>query len=103
MDSLLQALCFCVAIANPAPQLSQRAGDIWYTHERLHHGRHLLRLSTADFIVDSNAFRADRLAAFAERFAGETCQGRYKLAATDRASWPNIRPRYARQFVFHCG
>src|SRR4051812_2639760 len=102
MDTLLPALCFCFGIANaPFPQVAHRAGDIWYTHERLRH-THLLRLSTTDFIVDWNNFRKERLEAFAQRFAAETCQGRYKLADAQRGSWPQVRTTYAMSFVFHC-
>ena len=103
MGALAQALCFCALLVNdPSPQMAQSVGDIWYTHESLGHGRHLLRLSTTDLIIDWNHFRKNRLYAFAEQFADQTCQGRYKLAVAERSSWPKIRPIYARQFVFRC-
>jgi len=103
MNALLQALCFCAAVAgDPYPQLAQQAGDLWFTHERLGHGKHLLRLSVRDLILDSDHHRKQRLAAFAQQFADQTCQGRYKLADGERASWPKIRPLYAKQFVFRC-
>src|SRR5437879_5902776 len=102
MDLIFQALCFCfVASSSPVPQVAQRTGDIWYTHETLR-GKHLLRLSTTDFIVDSNDQRRDRLAEFANRFAGDTCQGPYKLTNAVRASWPKIGTTYAMQFIFRC-
>lgn len=103
--TLVQALCFfCVALSSPPyPQLSQRAaGDIWYTYERPSGGTHLLRLSTTDYIVDSDHHRVERLDAFAYQFADQTCHGRFKLAVAQRASWPTVRPVYARQYVFHC-
>ena len=105
MNAVAQALCiFCVVMGNgPNPQIAHRDGDIRYTHESLRHGRHLLRLSTTDFILDSDQYRNDRLYAFAQQFADRTCQGRFKLADAERRSWPKIRPTYAKQFVFHCG
>jgi hypothetical protein len=103
MNALLQALCFCVPFAGePYPQLAQQAGDLWFTHELLGHGRHLLRLSASDRILDSDYARIGRMEAFAQQFADQTCQGRYKLADGERASWPKIRPVYAKQFVFRC-
>jgi hypothetical protein len=102
MDSLLQALCFCTALASaPYPHVSQRAGDITYTHEVLRHG-HLLRLSTTDLIIDSNHYREERLYAFAYRFAEATCPGQFQIAETDRPSWPRLHPRYAKQYLFRC-
>jgi hypothetical protein len=86
----------------PRPQVSQQAGDIWYTHEILNRGDHLLRLSTTTEILDSNHRRKGRLAAFAEQFARETCADHFRLADAERPSWPRIRPVYAKQFVFHC-
>jgi hypothetical protein len=104
MSSLVQALCFfCVTIGGPPyPQLSQRAGDIWYTHETPGRGTHLLRLSTTDFILDSDRYREKRLDAFAYEFATRTCRGRFTLAAAERSSWPVVRPVYARQYIFRC-
>ena len=81
MNYLLEALCFCAVMSQPHPQVSRAAGDIWYTHERLSHGKHLLRLSTTDFIIDWDRARKDRLHVFAEEFADGTCQGRYPLTA----------------------
>lgn|SRR5215813_5205874 len=105
MDALLQALCFCASVAGavePYPQVSRQAGDIWFTHERLGHGKHLLRLSARDLILDSDYYRVGRMEAFAQQFAQQTCHGRYKVADAERASWPKIRPIYAKQFVFRC-
>ena len=104
MNAVAQALCiFCVVMGNgPNPQIAHRDGDIRYTHESLRHGRHLLRLSTTDFILDSDQYRNDRLYAFAQQLADRTCQGRFKLADAERRSWPKIRSTYAKQFVFHC-
>jgi hypothetical protein len=65
-------------------------------------GTHLLRLSTTDVILDSDRYRVERLYAFAYRFADQTCQGRFTLSAAERASWPTVRPIYARQYVFRC-
>jgi hypothetical protein len=105
MDSFAQALCFfCVVMGGPPyPQVSQRAaGDIWYTHEMPGRGDHLLRLSTTDYILDSDRYRVERLDAFAYRFADQTCHGRFTLGDAGRASWPTVRPVYARQYVFRC-
>jgi hypothetical protein len=105
VDALLQALCFCVSVTgavDPYPQTAQQAGDIWFTHERLGHGKHLLRLSARDLILDSDRFRVGRMETFAQQFADQTCHGRYKLTDGERASSPKIRPIYAKQFVFRC-
>ena len=102
MNYLLEALCFCAVMSQPHPQVSRAAGDIWYTHERLSHGKHLLRLSTTDLIIDWNRARKDRLHVFAEEFADGTCQGRYQLAPATNPSWPKLHATYARQFVFRC-
>jgi len=105
MSSLVQALCFfCTTIASPPyPQLSQRAGgDIWYTYERPGGGAHLLRLSTPDYLVDSDPHRAERLYAFASGFADRTCNGRFSLTVAERRSWPAVSPVYAQQFIFRC-
>ena len=104
MDGLAQALClFCaVTSAPPHPQLARGAGDIWYTYEMPAPGTHLLRLSTTDFILDTDRFRAQRLEAFAYRFADLSCRGRFDLKPVERRSWPAWRPVYARQYVFHC-
>lgn len=104
MNTLLQALClFCTTLgAPPHPHLSRPAGDIWYTYERPGRDIHLLRLSTTDFILDSDRYREERLYAFAHQFANDTCRGRFNLAAAERISWPTVRPIYARQYVFRC-
>lgn len=105
MDTIAQVLCFlCVSTASvPYPQISTPWHDIRYTHELLGQGRHLLRLSTTDMIVDWNRFRKDRLHDFAVRFAEETCQGPFRLADADRASWPKTRPTFAKNYLFKCG
>ena len=103
MSALAQALCLCLVVSGaPQPRVAQRAGDIWYTHEVFHSGTHLLRLSTTDLILDSERFRKERLYAFAEQFADQTCRGRFQLADAERPSWPEIRPTFAKQFVFRC-
>ena len=102
MNYLLEALCFCAVMSQPHPQVSHATGDIWYTHERLSHGKHLLRLSTTDLIIDWNQARKDRLHVFAEEYANGTCQGRYQLAPATNPSWPKLHATYARQFVFRC-
>jgi hypothetical protein len=104
MNSLVQALCFfCLTIGSPPfPELSKRAGDIWYTYERPGRGIHLLRLSTTDFILDSDRYREERLYAFAYQFANETCRGHFNLAPAERMSWPTVRPIYAKQYIFRC-
>ena len=104
MNALVQAMClFCVTIGSPPhPPLSQGAGDIWYTYESLGRNTHLLRLSTTDFILDSDRYRDQRLYAFANEFANQTCRGRFALAAAERASWPTVRPVFAKQYLFRC-
>jgi hypothetical protein len=103
MDAFLQSLCiFCAVTTGPQPQVSRIDRDIWYTHERVGHGLHLLRLSTTDLILDWKQARQERLVAFAEQFANDTCQGRFKLGPADNPSWPKIHTTYAQQFVFRC-
>jgi len=104
MDGLAQALCFFCAVTSspPHPQLARGASDIWYTHEMPSAGTHLLRLSTTDFFLDADYYRAQRLDAFAYRFADLSCRGRFDLKPVERRSWPAWRPVYARQYVFHC-
>jgi len=104
MNAFMQALCFLCATAGspPHPQLSRPAGDIRYTHELLGGRTHLLRLSTTDFLLDSDRHRQNRLNAFARRFADQTCDGRFTLRPAERASWPTVRPVYAKQYVFLC-
>ena len=103
MSPIAQILCMCVSLAAaPYPQVSKQAGDILYTHESLAHQKHLLRLSTTDFILDSTQYRVDRLHAFAEDFAARTCPKGFTLTDADRPSWPKIHTRYAKQFVFRC-
>ena len=103
MSPIAQILCLCLSVAGaPYPQVSKQVGDIRYTHESLTHQRHLLRLSTTDFILDSTPFRLQRLHAFAESFAAQTCPKGFTLTDGDRPSWPRIHTRYARQFVFRC-
>jgi len=97
MSPLLQLLCFCTSIAYaPVPQTARSFGDVWYTHEVLAGGRHLLRLSSTDLLLDSDRARAHRLHAFAGDFAARTCGGRFRLVDTDRLS------AYAGQVVFVC-
>jgi len=104
MDGLAQALClFCaVTSAPPHPQVARGAGGIWYTHEMPSAGKHLLRLSTTDFLLDADYLRTQRLDAFAYRFADLSCRGRFDLKPAERPSWPETRPVYARQYVFRC-
>lgn len=104
MDAFLQVLClFCTTIGStPHPQLPRGVGDIWVTHEMLGRSTHLLRLSTTDFILDSDAARDDRLDAFARSFGGETCGRNFELSVAERSSWPETRPRYAKQYRFRC-
>lgn len=104
MDILAQALCFfCTAISSgPQPQLPQISGDIWFTHEALGRRSHLLRLSTTDYILDSNSARDQRLQAFAQRFAGQACHGRFDLTVAERVFWPKTRPLYTKQYIFRC-
>jgi len=97
MSPIVQLLCLCTSIAfAPQPQTSRQAGDIWYTHETLDHGRHLLRLSTTDVLLDADQFRRQRLAAFAQDFANRTCPGRFAFVEANRLT------SYAGQFVFQC-
>jgi len=101
MDSFLELFCV-VCLSMPHPQMSRPVGDIRYTHERLSRGAHLLRLSTTDFIADSDAWRERRLYTFASDYAAQTCAGPYKLGEATRPSWPKVRPVYAKQYLFSC-
>ena len=104
MNGVVLASClFCATIATPPyPSLSDRAGDIWYTYEMTGRGVHLLRLSTTDLLFDSDGLREQRLAAFAHQFAGRRCAGSFTIVRAERVSWPDVRPVYARQYVFRC-
>src|SRR5438309_5098813 len=95
MDFLLQALCFyCVTAAPPAPRVARAYGDIRYTEEPLGGRARLLRLSTSDFIIDSNEWRQRRLWAFAANYADRACHGRYRLSSSREPIV--IHPSYAK-------
>lgn len=104
MDAFVQALClFCTTIGSaPQPPLPRGASDIWFAHETLGRKAHLLRLSTTDAILDTHSAREGSLDAFAHTFAAETCRGDFALSAAERSSWPEVRSRYAKQYVFRC-
>ena len=104
MNAVVQAFClFCVTLGSaPHPQLPRQAGDIWFTHEQLGRNAHLLRLSTTTLIADTDRDRQDRLMAFAHQYASQVCRGRFVLRPAERASWPDVRPIYSRQFIFRC-
>ena len=105
MDNFLELFCvICLSMSQPPlPQMSRPVGDIRYTHERLSGGKHLLRLSTTDFIIDGDAWRERRLVAFASNFAAQTCGGAsFRLDEATRPSWPRVRPVYAKQYLFSC-
>jgi hypothetical protein len=98
MYSLAQILClFCGTIGSPpyAP-MPQQSMDIWYRHEVLSRGRHLLRLSNTDLLLDSKAARQYRLQAFAADVASRTCPGPFAFVDGDRLT------SYATQIVFQC-
>ena len=97
MPPLASALClFCWSAGAPAPDMAHQAGSIWYRHEVLSHGKHLLRLSTTDLILDTGHWRKHRLTAFAENFAANTCDGRFKILNGDRIT------TYAARVLFRC-
>ena len=97
MPPLAALLCFaCWSASAPAPDMAHELGSIWYRHEVLSHGKHLLRLSTTDLILDSGKWRKERLIAFAETFAANTCGGRYKMLGGDRIT------TYAANVRFRC-
>ena len=97
MSPLAQILCLCFSIVGaPQPQMSRQVGDIRYTYENLGHGRHLLRLSSDDLLLDFNDWRKQRMVAFATSFASQTCPGRFVFVDGDRLT------SYAKQFVFRC-
>jgi hypothetical protein len=98
MSSLVQLLCLCTSIAYaPVPQTARAYGDIWYTHEVLSRGKHLLRLSTTDQLLDDERARSARLKTFAKDFAVRTCgDGRFVFVDADRPT------SYAGQAVFVC-
>jgi hypothetical protein len=97
MPPLASLLCvFCWSIGAPAPDMAHEAGSIWYRHEVLSHGKHLLRLSTTDLIIDTGRWRKQRLRAFAQNFAADTCAGRYTILNSDRLT------AYAANVVFRC-
>lgn len=94
---LLELICmFCWTVRQPAPALAHDAWDLRYRHEVLPSGRHLLRLSASDRIIDGSDWRRQRMIAFAEDFAANTCNGRYEIARRDGLT------TYAAQIVFRC-
>jgi len=98
MYSIAQILCFfCGTVGSPpyAP-MPQQAGDVWYRHEVLGHGKHLLRLSNTDRLLDSGQARQYRLYAFATDFASRTCPRNFVFVDGDRLT------SYATQIVFQC-
>jgi hypothetical protein len=97
MSPLAQLLCLCFSVAGaPQPQTARSAGDIWFTHESLGHGKHLLRLSSDGFLLDFDRWRKNRMLAFATDFAGRTCPGRFVFIDGDRST------SYAGNVVFQC-
>lgn len=94
----LQRLCIScpIPVGNPPlPDMPSEVGDIWYRHEVLD-GRHMLRLSTTDLIIDSDGWRGSRLYAFANRVADQTCNGRFTMFKAVRLTTT------VRQFSFRC-
>ena len=88
---------FCLSLGGigPYPQMPREAWDITSRHEVLY-GKHLLRLSTSDRILDSDGMRDGRLFAFAKDYADRTCKGRYRIVDAQRLT------TYAGQFSFRC-
>jgi|GEM_PF-5154637 len=98
MPDILQLLCFCTYVAaQPTPPMAREAGDIWYHDEITSPGRHTLRLSTSDRILDSNEARTQRLYEFAADYAAQMCDGRFDFVDHDSLT------TYATQYVFRCG
>jgi hypothetical protein len=97
MDQLIKLCIFCsIPVGNPPlPDMPREVGDIVYRHEVLY-GTHLLRLSTTDRIIDSDAWREKRLFAFATRFAEWTCEGRFRIIKAIRHTTTTG------QFSFRC-
>jgi hypothetical protein len=98
MYPLAMTLClFCsVPVGRaPFPDIPREAGGIVYRHEILS-GTHLLRLSTTDLILDSDAWRERRLLAFATSFAERTCRGRFRITDAVRLTTT------VGQFSFRC-
>jgi hypothetical protein len=98
MDPIAATLCiFCPLPVGraPLPDMPREAGDIFYRHEVLY-GTHLLRLSTTNFIVDTDGWRERRLFAFATSFADRTCGGRFRIVNAVRQT------TYTGQFSFKC-
>lgn len=98
MFPLAQIVClFCLsAPSSPGPQVPQRDWDIVFRHEVLSRGKHLLRLSTTDLLLDTDGFREHRMLAFARDYAHRTCNGRYSLIEGERLT------TYAGQIIFKC-
>lgn len=104
MDSFLELFCvICLSMSQPPhPQMSKPVGNIRYTYERLGGGKHLLRLSTTDLLIDKDEWREKRLFALASDFATQTCAGPFHLGEAARPSWPRTGPVYAKQYLFRC-
>jgi hypothetical protein len=96
-DQLSKLCIFCTIPVGhaPMPDMPREVGDIVYRHEVLE-GRHLLRLSTTDLIIDSDEWREQRLFAFATRVADQTCHGRFRVVKAVRQTTTTG------QFSFRC-
>ena len=105
MSTFLDVLCILCATTSspPHPEMPRLSGDIRYRHERVGRDSHLLRLSTTDFILDSDEWRERRLLSFAVDFASQACRGPFRLGEATRGYWPNARPVYSKQYLFRCG
>ena len=75
-NPLLKLCIFCTIPVGraPFPDVARESGDIFYRHEVIY-GTHLLRLSTTDLIIDSDAWREKRLLDFGTKIADQTCPG----------------------------
>jgi len=103
MSPLAQILCLCTFLTSaPVPQMPQRSWDIRYKHEPLSHRKHLLRLSVDYYLIEPEQAMRQRMHAFAENFAAETCSGRFAFIHDRRLSRIDLITPLAAQFVFRC-
>jgi hypothetical protein len=97
MSSLAAFCLFCLSMTSPpVPQMPEWGWSVTYRHEMLPSGRHLLRMSTTDLLIDSGKARKERLMAFAKDYAGQFCGGRFTVLDGDSLT------TYERQVVFRC-
>jgi len=69
-------------------------GDVGYTHEQLGAGKHLVTVTAAPGVMETEGSIEQRIHVFANRFAARTCQGAFEFVHD-----PNFDQSVARGFM----